>query len=145
MSELKSKINEDVKNAMKARNQHTVTTLRGLLAAVKQVEVDTRTEVDDAKLIQIIQKEIKMRRDALSFAKEQNRSDLVEQNESEVALLQNYLGKQLTEDELKSIITTLISEGNDNIGKIMGGLNSKYKGQFEGKVASEVIKACLGN
>jgi uncharacterized protein YqeY len=144
MSELKQKINDDLKTAMKAREQHKVTNIRGILAAIKQVEVDTRETVDDAKIIQLIQKEIKMRRDAIGFAKEQSRQDLVDQNEMELNLLQEYLGKQLSEDELTVIVKKLFEDGMTNIGQIMGQLNQNYKGQFEGKVASLIIKNVLG-
>ena len=143
MSNLKELINTDLKTAMKSRDQVKVTNLRGLLAAIKQVEIDTRLEVDDSKVIQIIQKEIKMRRDALEFAVAQSRDDLIAQNENEIAIIQTYLGKQLSSEELENIIKEIVSGGSNNIGQIMGTLNSKYKGQFEGKVASQIIKDCL--
>ncbi len=145
MSSLKETISADLKTAMKARDQVKVTNLRGLLAAIKQVEVDTRTEVDDAKVIQIIQKEIKMRRDALEFAIAQSREDLIAQNTLEIEIIQSYLGKQLSNEELTVIIKEIVAGGSNNIGQIMGALNSKYKGQFEGKVASQIIKDCMPN
>lgn len=144
MSIIREKINEDLKTSMKARDQHKVTTLRGILAAVKQIEVDTRTTVDDNKLIQVIQKEIKMRRDALEFAHQQSRTDLIEQNKYEIDLIQSYLGTQLSESDLQNIIKDLVASGMNSIGQIMGSLNSNYKGQFEGKIASEIIKNSLG-
>lgn len=143
MSEIKNKIQSELKEAMKRRDQHTVTTVRGLLAAIKQVEVDTREEVTDDKIIQIIQKEIKMRRDALSFALEQNRDDLVNQNNEEIKILSIYLGEQLSTEKLEEIIKQQISEGKNSIGQIMGFLNTQHKGAFEGKQASEIIKKLL--
>ncbi len=145
MSQIKTKLQEQLKDAMRARAQHTLLTLRSLSAAIKQFEVDSRTEADDERVVAIVQKEIKMRRDALSFAESQNRAELIEQNKAEIALLQGFLGDQLSEDELKSIIQKLVAEGADSIGKIMGALNKDYKGKFEGKVASELIKQSLGS
>jgi len=143
MSETREKINSDLKVAMKARDQATVTNLRGLTAAIKQVEVDTRTEPNEEKVISIIQKEIKMRRDALGFAVDQNRPELIAQNEFEIALLQKYLGEQLSEAELTGLIKEAIAGGANNLGAIMGTLNKSHKGKFEGKVASELAKTLL--
>jgi uncharacterized protein YqeY len=143
MSETKNKINALLKESMKARDQATVTTLRGLTAAIKQFEVDTRTEADEEKVVSIVQKEIKMRRDAIGFAKEQGREDLLTQNEAEVALLQKFLGEQLSEDELMALIKEAITGGANNLGAIMGMLNKSHKGKFEGKIASELAKTLL--
>ncbi len=144
MSEIKAKIQSDLKECMKSRKQETVTILRGLMAAIKQFEVDSRTEANDEKIVTIIQKEIKMRRDALEFAVAQKRDDLISQNETEITLLQNFLGKQLSDDELQNIIKGLIDSGMNAIGPIMGVLNKDHKGAFEGKKASEIIKSLLG-
>ena len=133
MSELKEQIQSRLKEAMKARDQETVTTLRGLSAAVKQYEVDSREEADDGRVLTIVQKEVKKLRDALEFA----------QNQREIDLLQQFLGDQLSEDELKKIIGELISSGSDSIGAVMGQLNKNYKGQFEGKIASQLVKELL--
>lgn len=142
MSEIKAKLQEDIKTAMKAREQEKLTNLRGLMAAVKQVEVDERRELSDADIVSIIQKEVKKRRDTISFAKD--RPEIVQQNEQEIALLQGYLGAQLSEAELRSLIEGLIASGQTNIGAIMGALNKDHKGKFEGKAASEIVKSLLG-
>lgn len=144
MSTLKPQLQEDIKTAMRAKDQHTLVTLRGLSAAIKQVEVDTREELNDEKIISIIQKEVKKRRDTISFAEQQSRQEIVDQNKQEIALLQKYLGEQLSEEQLKTIIEGAVAAGADNLGKIMGALNKDHKGKFDGKVASELAKACLG-
>ncbi|MDR2337497.1 MAG: GatB/YqeY domain-containing protein [Deltaproteobacteria bacterium] len=141
---MKAKLQEDIKTAMKARDSKKLENLRSLMASIKQVEVDTRKELSDSDIAVIFQKEIKKRRDALQFAEQAKRDDLVEQNKAEIALIQTYLGEQLSEDKLREIIQDLISAGSDNIGKIMGGLNSDHKGKFEGQVASRIIKEILG-
>ncbi len=144
MSETKTKLLEDIKTAMKAREQTKLTILRGLSAAIKQVEVDTRKDVDEPTVLSIFQKEIKKRRDSLQFAKDANRTDLVEQNEMEIALIQSYLGEQFGEDKLKEIISGLIGSGVNSLGQIMGELNKHHKGKFDGKAASELAKSMLG-
>lgn len=143
MSELKQKIQSRIKEAMKAREQDTVTTLRGLSAAIKQYEVDSREDVDDERVIGIVQKEVKKLRDALEFAEQQKREDLIAKNKQEIALLQEFLGAQLSEDDLRNVIQELIASGSDSIGAIMGQLNKEYKGQFEGKIASQIVKELL--
>jgi uncharacterized protein YqeY len=143
MSEIKAKIQEDIKTAMKARDQERLTTLRQVTSAIKQIEVDTRTELDDAAVLSILQKEVKKRRDALQFAEDAKREDLIGQNKAEIALIQQYMGEQLSEEKLKELISGYIASGADNLGKIMGELNKSHKGKFEGKVASELAKSLL--
>lgn len=143
MSEIKAKIIEDVKVAMKARDSKNLITLRILVSEIKRVEIDTRKELDDAGVIVILQKEIKKRRDTIEFAKQAERAEMVQDNEQEIKLIQNYLGAQLSEDKLKEIIVKIIASGTTNIGQIMGVLNKDYKGQFEGKLASGIVKELL--
>lgn len=140
---MKAKLLEDIKTTMKARDQKKLTVLRGLSAAIKQVEVDTRTELKDEQIKDIIQKEIKKRRDTIKFAKDAGRDEIVQDSESEIAILSEYLGKQLSEQELGALIQKIIADGADNIGKVMGALNKDYKGQFDGRLASELIKSNL--
>ena len=143
MSEIKTKLQEDIKVAMKAREKEKLTTLRGLSAALKQVEVDKRIELDDAAVVEIFNKELKKRRDSLSFAKEAGREDMVADNEAEIKLIQSYLGEELPEDKLREIVAELVAGGSDSIGAVVGELNKKYKGRFQGKLASAIIKESL--
>lgn len=140
---LKKKVEEDVKLAMKARDQLRLTTIRGLLSEIKREEIDSRTDTTDDRVITIVQREIKKRKDALEFAKNAGRAELVEQNETEISILQSYLGEQLSDSELKSLIADLVQQGNDSLGKIMGALNKDYKGRFDGRLASEMAKSSL--
>lgn len=144
MSDIKIKIHDDIKTAMRARDQVKLTTLRQLSSAIKQVEVDNRKDVDDETVIAILQKEVKKRRDSLQFAEQAKRDDLIAQNKAELELIQSYLGAQLSEDDLRKIISSLISSGTDNLGKIMGELNKEHKGKFEGKLASDLARSLLG-
>ena len=141
---MKAKLQEDIKTAMKAKDQKTLDTLRCLMSEVKRIEIDTRKDLTEPEIIAIFQKEIKKRRDALKFAEDAKREDLAEQNKFEIALIQNYLGDQLSEDKLRELIKGIIASGGNNIGKIMGELNKSHKGKFEGQVASAIIKELLG-
>jgi len=140
----KKKLEEEIKVAMKARDQLRLNTLRGFMSELKREEIDTRVELTEERFIAILQKEIKKRRDSIEFAKNAGRNEIVEQNETELKILQEYLGEQLSEDKLRELITSLKEQGNDSIGKLMGALNKDYKGRFDGRLASEMIKSALG-
>lgn len=140
---MKEKIQNDIKEAMKARDGERLTLLRGLLSELKREEIDTRQELTEERCVAILQKEIKKRRDALEFAVQAARTDLVEQNNREITTIQSYLGDQLSAEKLQEIITQLIADGADSIGKIMGPLNAQYRGKFEGKIASELAQKAL--
>jgi len=142
-NELKAKVEENVKLAMKARDKFKLGVLRCLLSALKQEEIDTRLDLSNEKAIEIVQKEIKKRRDAREYAEKAGRTELVAENDAEIVMLQEYLGRQLSEEDLRGVIKTLISSGSDSIGKVMSGLNASYKGQFEGRLASSLIKELL--
>lgn len=144
MESIKSKIQEDCKTAMKAREQEKVVTLRGLISEIKKIEIDTRKELDPDGVVNVLQKEIKKRKDALQFAEQAKRDDLISQNKNEMALIQSYLGEQYSEDKLRELITSLMASGADSVGKIMGTLNKDHKGKFDGRMASELAKTLLG-
>jgi uncharacterized protein len=129
MSPLKAQMQEDLKAAMKAHDQHLVITLRSVLAAVKQIEVDSRVEVGDDEVVKVLMQEVKKRRDALKYAEQQKREELIAQNKAELVMLQKYLGQPLSREELEKIIAEAIAGGADNIGKVMGVLNQNYKGK----------------
>lgn len=143
MSELKAKLQEDIKTAMRDKDKERLLTLRGLHAAVKQVEIDTRKDLDDAAVVDIVRKEIKKRRDSIEYGEQNKRFDLVDKDKAEITLLQNYLGEQISNEKLETLIKDSIAAGADNIGKIMTALNAQYKGKFEGKLASELAKKLL--
>lgn len=145
MSTVKAKVQEDIKEAMKARDQHRLETLRGLLSELKKVEIDTRADLTDEQAMQVLQREIKKLRDAIDFAKNAGRDEMIEKNTAEVAIVQKYLPEQLSAEELKSLIGSLVAGGADSMGKIMGELNKTHKGKFEGKMASELAKGLLGS
>jgi uncharacterized protein YqeY len=141
---MKEKLQSDMKEAMKARDQLRLATVRGVISEIKLAEINSRETLGEEQCVAIVQKEIKKRRDALEFAQKAARAEMIEQNEAEIKILQGYLGEQLTEAQLRELINKLIAEGADNVGKIMGSLSKTHKGKFEGKSASEIAKQILG-
>ena len=140
---IKTELQANIKDAMKAKNKVLLLTLRGLSAAVKQYEVDNRKDAEEVIIIDIFKKEIKKRRDSIEFAQKNNRQDLVDKEEAEIKILQEYLPAQYSNEKLEELIQTQISSGADNLGKIMSALNADHKGKFEGKIASQLAKKLL--
>lgn len=141
---LKETISNDVKTAMKAREQKKLTTLRGIMAEIKKIEIDTRKELTDSDVLSVLQKEVKKRKDALVYAVEGKRQDLIDENNAELEILQAYMGEQFEGAKLRELIEKLITSGANNLGAVMGSLNKDYKGQFDGKEASSIAKELLG-
>ncbi len=140
---IKTELQANIKDAMKAKNKVLLLTLRGLSAAVKQYEVDNRKDAEEAIIIDIFKKEIKKRRDSIEFAEKNNREDIVQKEQAEIEVIQAYLPEQYSEEKMQSLIKDLIANGTDNIGKIMQALNTEHKGNFEGKLASQIAKTLL--
>lgn len=143
MSETKAALQADIKDAMKAREKELLTTLRGISAAIKQIEIDTREELSEEGVLSVLQKEQKKRKDSMKFAEEAGREDLLAQNKAEIKIIQKYLGEEMSEDKLRAEISKLIEAGANQIGAIMGGLNREHKGKFDGRMASELAKELL--
>ncbi|MBL7661949.1 GatB/YqeY domain-containing protein [bacterium] len=140
---IKEQITDHLKDAMRERNQLKINTLRGIIAEIKKIEIDTRKESDDTVTMQVLQKEIKKRKEAVEYAKQGNRQDLLDQYQAEIALVVAYLPEQYSEEKLLAIMQALIGAGANNIGAIMGGLNREHKGKFDAKQASEMAKSLL--
>ena len=140
-------LKDDLKTAMREKDTLKRDTIRLIMSAVKQIEVDERREVSEDDLLKILQKAVKQREDAISFAKEGGRDDLIEANQKEIAILQNYLPKQLSDEklneEVKKIIEEIGASSMKDIGKVMGIASKKLSGQADGKRINQVAKALL--
>jgi len=149
MSELHTRIKDDVKEAMRNKDAFKRDTLRTLTAAIKQQEVDTREEATDASIEVLIQKLIKQRDEAANQYKEAGREDLYEKESGEIVILQAYLPKQLDDAELEAIIKELVAEvgaeGPKDMGKVMGATKTKIGTKADGKRVSECVKAVLAS
>ncbi len=149
MSELKQRITEDMKAAMRAKEKDLLLTIRNILAVIKQQEVDTREELDDAAVLAIIDKLAKQRRESISQFSDAGRDDLVAQEELELGFIQTYLPEPLSDDEVKALVADAIaSTGADSMkdmGKVMAHLKPAAQGRADMGKISGMIKAALNS
>jgi len=146
---LKNRITEDMKAAMRARQAERLSAIRMLLAAVKQREVDSRVEADDAAVLSIVEKLIKQRRDAIAQFEVGGRADLVAKETAEIDVLAEYLPQQMSEAEVNAAIDAAVAEagatGAAAMGKVMGLLKPRLAGRADiGQVSAMVRKRLLG-
>ena len=145
---LKDQIKEDVKTAMREKDAFKRDTLRGITAAIKQVEVDNRIELDDGGVIEVLQKMIKQRNDAIEQYREGGREELAEKEANEIAILQTYLPAQLSDEELKEAVAAIIAEtgasSGKDMGKVMGAAKGKIGAAADNKRISAMAKELLG-
>lgn len=146
---LKEQLMADFKEAMKAKDEVAKNTISFTRAAVKQYEVDHREELDDAGIVAILSKQVKMRRDALADFEKAGRTDLVESYNAEIEILTRYLPEQLSEEKLREIVAETaaalgIEGGKQNMGKLMGPVMGKVKGLADGNAVKKVVQEFLG-
>jgi len=147
MSELKERLQQDLKNAMKAKDNVTRDTIRFLMSSLKQIEVDERRELSDEDIVKIVQKSIKQREDSMQQYKNAGRDDLYEQEFTGVKILQKYLPKQLSDEELEVVVADIIKKVNatsiKDIGKVMGLAIKQTAGKADGKRINIIAKNLL--
>ncbi len=145
---LKAQISEDMKTAMKAGDKERLKVVRLIIAAIKQIEVDQRTELDDAAVLGVLDKMVKQRRDSVSQFKKGGRQDLVDIELAEITVLENYLPEQLGEAELIEIIEQAIkdsgAESMRDMGKVMGQVKAKAAGRADMGAVGAKVKERLG-
>ncbi len=138
-----------MKAAMKRGDKRTLGTIRLLLAAIKQIEVDSRTEVDDAQILAILDKMVKQRRDSITQYESAGRTELAEQELFEIGVLKEYLPQPLSDDEIATMVTDAIAscgaETMRDMGKVMGQLKPKMQGRADMGAVSALIKQRLGS
>lgn len=143
----KTQLNESMKEAMKRGDEIRKRTVRMVLAAVKQAEVDRQTTLEDMAVIALIQKEIKNRREAWEEAKKANRADLAEANEAEIKVLEAFLPKAMSAEELRALVQAAIAESGasspGDMGKVMKIVMGKVAGRAPGDAVSATVKALL--
>ena len=141
---LKARIQEDVKNAMRAQQREQLATLRLVTAAIKQKEVDERIDLDDEQVLAVLDKMVKQRRESLEQYHKAGRDDLAEKEQYELDLIQTYLPEQLGEDELADLIRATIAElGASSIrdmGPVMNALRGQVQGRADMKAVSQAVK-----
>ena len=143
MSELKARIIEDMKTAMKPKDKGALKAVRMILGAVKQREVDERIELDDTQVLAVIQKMVKQRKDSISQFKDAGRDDLVDVEEAELVIINNYMPEQLSEAEISIAVGKAIADSGASSMQDMGKLMGMLKGQLDGKADMGAVSALI--
>ncbi|HHV29383.1 GatB/YqeY domain-containing protein [Acetivibrio mesophilus] len=145
---LKEKLMDDLKAAMKDKDNIRKNAIQMARSAVLQVEKDSRITLDDDGILEIIAKEVKKRRDSLTDYEKSGRQDLIDGLKAEIDVLLKYLPEQLTEDQLEVIVKEAINETGagsaSDIGKVMQAVLPKVKGRADGKMVNNIVKKYLG-
>jgi uncharacterized protein YqeY len=144
---LKDQINEDMKSAMRAKEAERLGTIRLLLSAMKQKEVDERITLDDAAVIAIVDKLIKQRKDSVAAYAQAQREDLADIERKEIVVLEAYLPQRMSAEEITAAVQALIAElgasGPGDMGKVMGAVKTQLAGKADMGLVSAAVKAAL--
>ena len=144
---IKNQLNDSMKDALKSGDEVRKRTVRMVLAAVKQAEVDKRTELDDMAVMSLIQKEMKNRRESMEEAKKANRADLVEANEAEIKVLEVFLPKAMPAEELRTLVQSAIDETGAttpaDMGRVMKAVMPKVAGRAPNDIVSATVRELL--
>ena len=147
MSALKARVTNDMKLAMKAKDKAALKAVRMILGAIKQREVDERIELDDAQVLTVIQKMVKQRKDSISQFKDAGRTDLVDVEEAELVIINNYMPAQLSKEDVVAAVDKAIADSGassmQDMGKLMGLLKSQLDGKADMGVISGLIRSKL--
>ena len=138
------KLEKDMIEAMKSKDKDRLTVIRMVKAALKQEQIDHKKEINDELLIDVVNKQIKMRKDSIAEFEKGSRQDLIDKTQSEIDVLKEYLPEQLSQDEVEKIINEIFDEvkpeGQKDMGKVMREATAKLKGKADMKEVSNIIK-----
>lgn len=144
---LKTQLRDALTVALKAGDSQRKMTLRMALASIKNAEVEARGELDEERVLSLLQKEVKSRQETIEGAEQANRPDLIEKAELEIGILSEFLPQPLTTDELRVLVEEAIQESGaasiDDIGRVMGALMPKIRGKADGKEANQIVRELL--
>ena len=144
---LKERLSEDMKNAMRAKDQLSLSTIRLINAAIKQYEVDERTEADDAKVIALITKMVKQRKDSAKIYTDAGRQDLADKENAEIEVINRYLPQMMSAAEIEQAVAAAVTQtgaaGMADMGKVMGILKTSLAGKADMGEVNKILKAAL--
>ena len=144
---LREQLNDNMKQAMKARDVLRLSVVRMIISAVKNREIELKRELNDQEIIELLSTLGKQRRESIRFYREGNRADLVEKEEAELAVLLDFLPAQLNSEEIVELVTRLIgevgAEGLKDLGRVMKALTPLISGRADGKVVSDLVRQQL--
>lgn len=146
---LSQQLSDDMKQAMRAKDKFKLSVIRMILSSVKNEEINKGSKLEDSEVLEIVSRELKQRKDSLQEFKQAGRDDLADKLQLEIEVISNYLPEQLTEEELKSIVTQTIQEvgasSKADMGKVMGALMPKVKGRADGKAVNQMVQGLLNS
>ena len=147
MSALKDRITEQVKTSMKARELEKVKVLRNVQSVIKQIEIDRKIELDDAGVLEILQKQLKQRQESLTVFQDNGREDLAQKEQFEIDIINEFMPQQMDEAELADLINQEIAaqgaSSMQDMGKVMGALKTKTAGRADPALISKLVKDAL--
>ncbi|WP_286795967.1 GatB/YqeY domain-containing protein [Psychrobacter sp. UBA6291] len=147
MSQLKQTLSDTIKTSMKARELERVKVLRNVQSVVKQIEIDRQTELDDAQVLEVLQKQLKQRHESLSIFTENGRDDLASKEQFEIDIINEFMPKQMDDAELAALVNTEIKEQGAtsmrDMGSVMGVLKNKTAGRADPALISKLVKDAL--
>jgi len=145
---LKERLKEELKVAMKARDELKVSTIRLVNSVIKNKEIDTRKELDDEAVLAVLSTSAKQRRESIEQYEKAGRTDLADKEKAELAILQTFMPEQLGSEEIEKLVREAAAEtgaaGPKDMGKLMKALMPKVKGKADGKLVNEIVKGVLG-
>ncbi|MFB7812708.1 GatB/YqeY domain-containing protein [Paenibacillus chitinolyticus] len=144
---LSERLNDDMKQAMKSQDKFTLSVIRMVKASIKNIEIDQRRTLDDNEVLDVLNREVKQRKDSLQEFKNAGRDDLADSLHAEIDILMKYLPQQLTEEEVSAIVKQTIQEvgasSKADMGKVMMALMPKVKGRADGKLVNQLVQQNL--
>ncbi|WP_201625291.1 GatB/YqeY domain-containing protein [Psychrobacter immobilis] len=147
MSQLKQSLSDSIKTSMKARELERVKVLRNVQSVVKQIEIDRQTELDDAQVLEVLQKQLKQRHESLTIFTENGRDDLANKEQFEIDIINEFMPKQMDDDELAALVNAEIAEQGAtsmrDMGSVMGVLKNKTAGRADPALISKLVKDAL--
>ena len=147
MSQIKQTLTDTIKVSMKAREIERVKVLRNVQAVIKQIEIDRRIELDDAEVLEILQKQLKQRHESLTIFTEKGRDDLATKEQFEIDIINEYMPKQMDEAEITALVNAEIAEQGAtsmrDMGSVMGILKTKTAGRADPALISKLVKDAL--
>jgi len=140
-------LQEDLKRSMKAKDGNRVSVLRFLMSSIKNREIEKKDSLDDTEILREIASSAKRRRESMEAFKEGGREDLVKKEQAELAILEEYLPKQLSSDEIRGVVLETVAavgaSGLSDLGKVMKELMPKFRGMADGKLVNEIVRDVL--
>lgn len=147
MGQLKQTLSDTIKISMKARELERVKVLRNVQAVIKQIEIDRQTELDDAQVLEVLQKQLKQRQESLTIFTENSRDDLAAKEQFEIDIINEFMPKQMSDDEISALVNAEIAEQGAtsmrDMGSVMGVLKNKTAGRADPALISKLVKDAL--